>query len=151
MSSATAGAAADPRAAAPGWRLAWYGLTAAFLLSAALNLTRVRGGFLTSHLADLAVPAWLYLHARGLSPAAPPRLLHRLVGATPWRAAALLLAASAATELAQASWPRGAFPGTFDPLDLAAFAAGLAGCLAADLATAGAGGTRPGGSPTAQE
>jgi hypothetical protein len=134
MSSPAPEAAGDPRAAAPGWRLAWFGLTAAFLLSAALNLLRVRGGFLTSHLADLAVPAWLYVHVRGLSPTAPPRLLHRWVGATPWRAAVVLFAASAATELSQAVWQRGVFSGTFDPLDIAAFAAGLAACLAADLA-----------------
>jgi len=135
-SGAGVAAGGDRRAAATGWRLAWCALTAAFLLSAALNLLHVRGGFLTSHLADVAVPAWLYQHARGLSPAAPSRLLHRLVGATPWRAAALLFAASAATEFAQAVRPRGVFSGTFDPLDLAAFAAGLAACLAADLATA---------------
>jgi hypothetical protein len=134
-SGAGAATGGDRRAHAEGWRLAWYALTAAFLLSAALNLLRVRGGFLTSHLADLVVPAWLYVHVRGLSPSAPPRLLHRLVGATPRRAAALLLAASAATELSQAVWPRGAFAGTFDPLDIVAYGAGLAACLAAELVT----------------
>lgn len=130
-----------------GWRVAWYALTAAFLLSAALNLLHVRGGFLTSHLADVAVPAWLYVHARGLSPAPPPRLLHRLLGATPWQAAALLLAAGAATELSQAVWPHGIFAGTFDPFDVVAFAAGLAACMVADLATGGDIGCRPGGGP----
>jgi hypothetical protein len=127
-------AAGDGRAIGTPWRAAWYALTALFLLAAALNMLHVRGGFLTSHLTDLVVPAWLYVHVRGLSPAAPPRLLHRLVGATPWRAGALLLAASTATELSQAVWPRGTFGGTFDPLDVAAFAAGLAACLAAELA-----------------
>jgi hypothetical protein len=150
MSSPAIAATTDPRAVAPGWRLAWYGLTAAFLLSAALNLLRVRGGFLTGHLADVAVPAWLYVHVRGLSPTAPPQPMRQLVGATPWRAAAVLLAASAATELSQAVWPRGAFSGTFDPLDLAAFAAGLGACLAADLATGG-GTSRAYRPPSAQE
>ena len=151
MSSGAGEATGERPTVSTGWRLAWYALTAAFLLSAALNLLHVRGGFLTSHLADLAVPAWLYVHARGHSPPAPPRLLHRLVGATPWRAAALLLAACAATELSQAVWPRGVFAGTFDPLDLVAFAAGLATCVAADLATGGSALERRHRGPSPQE
>lgn len=147
MSSGTGAATGERPTVSAGWSLAWYALTAAFLLSAALNLLHVRGGFLTDHLADLAVPAWLYVHARGLSPAAPPRLLARQVGATPWQAAALLLAASAATELSQAVWPHGIFAGTFDPLDLVAFAAGLAACMVADLATGGGTCYRPGSGP----
>ena len=147
MRSDARDATAERPTVSAGWHLAWYALTAAFLVSAALNLLHVRGGFLTSHLADLAVPAWLYVHARGLSPAAPPRLLLRLVGATPWQAAALLLAACAATELSQAVWPHGIFAGTFDPLDLVAFAAGLAACVGADLATGGSACYRPGGGP----
>jgi hypothetical protein len=141
----------DPSAAAAagerrrtGWRLAWLALTAAFILAAALNLMRVRGGFLTDHLADVAVPAWLYVHFRGLAGGSRAKAIGRFVGATPLRAAVLLFAASAATELSQSAWPRGPFPGTFDPLDFAAYAVGLAACLAADLATGGgAQGTPP--------
>lgn len=117
----------------PAWRLAYAGLTVVFLLTAALNLAKVRAGFLTSHAADLVVPAWMYVGARGLAGTALHRNpVARWLGRSPARAATLLFLASAATELSQKFWPHGLFPGTFDPWDLAAYGAGLAACFLAD-------------------
>ena len=44
-----------------GWTFAYRGLMGAFLLTAALNLLHARAGFLTNYLADLTVPALLYV------------------------------------------------------------------------------------------
>jgi len=117
-----------------GWRIAYWGLMAAFVLTAALNLLHVRGGLLTSYLADLTVPALLYVLSRELVPGKGlhPRRLLQWVGRTPGRAALVLFLASSATELSQIWWPRGFFAGRFDPLDLAAYATGLAVCWLCD-------------------
>jgi hypothetical protein len=66
------------------WRIVYWALLAAFLLAAALNMLHVRAGFLTNYLADLVVPAWLYVNVRGLIPN-PQRssLLQKTVGRTP--------------------------------------------------------------------
>jgi len=115
------------------WRIAYWMLAAAFIATAALNMGHVRGGFLTNHLADLVVPALLYVTARGLADPAPKQtLLRRTVGATPEAAAAILFIASAATEFSQIYWPKGIFSGRFDPLDLAAYAVGLGLCYIFD-------------------
>src|SRR5262245_12658096 len=108
----------------PGWKTAWWLLSWLFVLTAALNLLQVRAGFLTSYAADLCVPPWLYIHLRGLhgNPSRLPGLA--FLGRTPERAAAFLFVASAATEVSQWLWPRGAFAGKFDPLDLLAYGAG---------------------------
>jgi hypothetical protein len=119
------------------WRLAWLALTTLFILAAALNLLHVRGGFLTSHLADLVVPAWLYVATRGLARHRDGTVLSRALGGSPWLTATAVLCASVVTELSQKVWPHGLFPGTFDPLDLAAFAVGTGACLVADLASSG--------------
>jgi hypothetical protein len=112
------------------WRSAYWILSALFVLTAALNLLRVRAGFFTNHAADLVVPAWMYVVIRR-------RAGHRnrfasIVGRTPETAALALFVASAATELSQKWWPRGVFPGRYDPLDIAAYAVGLALCYFAD-------------------
>lgn len=118
-----------------GWLIAYYALFAAILATGALNMLQVRGGFLTNHLADLVVPAWLYLASRGLHSDAPrATLIQRTVGRSPGIAAAVLFCASALTEVSQYYWPRGPFPGRFDPADIVAYAVALAACLAAELA-----------------
>ena len=117
-----------------GWRLVYWILWAAFILSAALNLTHIRGGFLTSHLADLSVPALLYVLARELVPGNRlyPRQLGRIVGRTPETAALCFFLASTATEVSQIYWPHGPFSGRFDPLDIVAYGVGLAACYGAE-------------------
>jgi hypothetical protein len=119
-----------------GWALAYWMLMTAFIMTAALNLLHVRGGFLTSHLADLTVPALLYVISRGLVPARrpplPSRRLMQWIGRTPERAASVFFVASAVSEVSQIYWPRGVFAGRFDPWDLLAYAVGLSVCYTCD-------------------
>jgi hypothetical protein len=115
------------------WRIAFYLLFVAMVGAGMLNVFHVRGSFLTNHLADLAIPAWLYIAGRGLHTRNPRRtLIRRTVGRSAEFAAVSLFAASAATEVSQRFWPHGVFPGRFDPLDLVAYAAGLLVCYAAE-------------------
>ena len=86
------------------------------------------GGFFTSYAADLANPPWLYIvFRRGQA----SRIAWWL-GRSPERAGFSIFAAGAATELSQIYWPHGFFGGTFDPLDIAAYALGLIVCYLAD-------------------
>jgi hypothetical protein len=104
-----------------------------FVLTAVLNLLHVRAGFLTSYAADLLLPPWLYVVLRGLAGTRPSRLpLAQWLGSTPERAAAGLFVASTLSEASQIFWPRGLFAGTFDPLDIVAYAAGLLACYGID-------------------
>lgn len=59
-------------------------------------------------------------------------LLQQTVGRTPEIAALSLFVASALTEVSQIYWPRGMFSGRFDPLDIAAYAAGVGACYIAE-------------------
>ncbi len=122
-----------------GWKITLWGLEAAFVVAAALHFLHWRAGFLTSHLADLTVPATLYILSRELVPGLVfyPRPLGRFIGRTPERAAILLFGASTVTELSQMWWPRGLFRGTYDPLDIVAFGAGLALCYGAEKLSRG--------------
>ena len=116
-----------------GWQIAHYALFAATIGTGALNMLRVRGGFLTNHLADVAVPAWLYIASRGLHSRSLRRtFIQRTIGRTPPAAALILFVASTCTEVSQYFWPHGLFPGRFDPLDVAAYGVGLAACLLAE-------------------
>ena len=117
-----------------GWNIAYWTLFAAFALTAALNLLHVRAGFLTNYLADVSVPALLYVLSRERVPGKrlQPRRLSQALGRTPERAAVLLFLASSATELSQIWWPQGVFAGRFDPLDIAAYGSGLAVCYGLD-------------------
>jgi hypothetical protein len=118
---------------AQAWRVAFYLLLVAMVGAGMLNVFHVRGSFLTNHLADLAIPAWLYIASRGLHARNPRRtLIRRTVGRSAEFAAVSLFAASAVTEVSQRFWPHGVFPGRFDPLDLVAYAAGLLVCYAAE-------------------
>jgi hypothetical protein len=122
-----------------GWQVVYCVLIAAFILTAALNMLSVRAGFLTNHLADLTVPALLYVVSRGLGGERRPRGpgLLRWIGRTPFRAALVFFLASAATEVSQIFWPRGIFSGRFDPWDLVAFGAGLLTCYIFDRRSEG--------------
>jgi hypothetical protein len=120
--------------AATAWTFAYWLLMAAFVLATVLNLLHVRGGFLTSHLADLTVPALLYVLSRDLVPGKRPSFfaLMRWIGRTPERAAAFFFLASTATELSQIAWPRGVFAGRYDPWDVVAYGVGLLICYGFD-------------------
>jgi hypothetical protein len=96
----------------------------------------VRGGLFTSYAADLANPPWLYIVFRGLAGRGHRSLggnpLSRWLGSTPERAATSIFIAGVVTEVSQIFWPNGFFGGTFDPLDLVAFATGLLVCYILD-------------------
>jgi hypothetical protein len=92
------------------WSVVYWALMASFLMATALNLARVAGGFLTDYLADLTVPALLYVLARELAPGrrlALPRAT-QWVGRTPERAATVC-PASDGTRLpdSRVSYPAG--------------------------------------------
>jgi hypothetical protein len=113
------------------WLVAYYVLLALFILTAALNMAKMRAGFFTNHAADVVVPAWLYIVARGRHSRGQPRTwLQRTIGRTPETAALSLFLASTATEFSQRQWPRGVFAGRFDPLDVLSYAVGLGACYA---------------------
>ena len=116
-----------PASCARAWVAVYWVLMGCFIVSAALNLLGVRGGFFTNHLADLTLPALLYVLARELAPgrALSFRPLTGWVGRTPERAAVVLFLASTATEVSQWFWPSGPFAGRFDPLDVGAYGVGL--------------------------
>jgi hypothetical protein len=120
---------------ATGWRVAYWLFLGVFVLTATLTMSDVSAGFLTSYAADLIVPAWLYIVLRRLAGHGPSRnpLLRRF-GRTPEIAAGGLFLGSCLTELSQMVWPHGLFAGTFDPLDLVAYGAGLLGCYLAERA-----------------
>lgn len=131
LRAAQAAHAASSRTRA--WRATYYVLAATVALTATLNMLRIRGGFLTNHLADFVVPVWMYLAARGLySPTVRPTMIMRTLGRSPLIAASGLFAASALTEVSQHYWPHGIFPGRFDPLDLLTYAIAAAACYAAE-------------------
>jgi hypothetical protein len=115
------------------WSIASYALLVAFLVAAVLNYFSIPGGFLTSHCADIAIPAWLYIIYRGLNqPKRTNIIVTRYIGKTPETCAVVMFGASAFTEICQYYWPRGIFNGYYDPLDILAFAAGVGVCYGFD-------------------
>src|SRR5262245_54335446 len=120
------------------WWVAYAILFTAFIGAAALNMLRVRGGFATNHLADLTVPALLYIIVRGLHNPARKTLLKRYFGWKPEVAAFSILAGSVFTEVSQIYWPAGPFAGRYDPYDIVAYVAGVAVCYGFDKVYSGA-------------
>src|SRR5262245_6466519 len=115
------------------WSIASYALFAAFLVAALLNYFRIPGGFLTSHCADIVIPAWLYIIYRGLNqPIRTNTIVTRYIGGTPEACAVVMFGASAFTEICQYYWPQGIFNGYYDPLDIVAFATGVGVCYGFD-------------------
>ncbi|MEP6834369.1 MAG: hypothetical protein ABJB74_13320 [Gemmatimonas sp.] len=92
------------------WRIAYWLLLLSWLSAGALGMMGVHAGFVTSYLADLTQPAWLYVFVRTLAPGKrAPGWLARTVGATPERAALVLFVGSTLTEISQRFWPQGVF------------------------------------------
>lgn len=111
-----------------GWKIAYAALFIIFLITAALNMLRVRAGFWTNYAADIVVPALLYIIIRGLHSTRRTSVLTRYLGTRPEVTALTLLVASALTEVSQFYWPKGIFAGRFDPGDILAYASGIAVC-----------------------
>ncbi|MCI0389706.1 MAG: hypothetical protein MOB07_13220 [Acidobacteria bacterium] len=122
----------DTRKEARYWSVAYAILFAAFIATGALNMLRVRAGFVTNYVADITVPALLYIVVRGLHTPAPKSLLKRYFGWRPEAAALSILAGSIFTEVSQIYWPAGPFAGRYDPYDIVAYVAGVAVCYGFD-------------------
>lgn len=95
-------------------------------------MARVKGGFFTNYLSDLTFPAWFYIHIRGLA-TTDNKLPHLLIfkdwfGATPTRALISILVVGSISEVKTLYWPTGVISGTFDYLDILAYALGLLFC-----------------------
>lgn len=114
------------------WTIAYWILLISWVTGAALFMARVKGGFFTNYLSDLTFPAWFYIHIRGLA-ASDNKLPHLLIfkdwfGATPTRALISILLVGSISEVKTLYWPTGVISGTFDYLDILAYALGLLLC-----------------------
>ena len=118
------------------WRVAEWILFAIWMTAAAATMypafgraLHLYGTLFTSYAADLTNPAWLYILVRRRPPA-PVRA--PWFGRAPAATAAAIFVAGTITELTQAISPAGPFRGTYDPVDILAFATGLSICFLAD-------------------
>ena len=117
-----------------GWRIAYLILFVGWIVGAALNMAKVHGGFLTNYLADLTFPPWFYMALRGLGTDRKNIIRPvRWFGETPMRAAVSIFLVGVLSEVSSFFWPRGIFAGTFDPLDIAAYAVGLFVCFVLEI------------------
>ncbi len=114
------------------WRMTWWLLFFVWTSCAVLGMHHIQAGMFTSYGADLTMPAWLYILTRSLDSPHRHIRLYRYFGRTPELAAGTIFVASTLTEISQYYWPKGIFPGTFDLLDIAAFAAGISICYLID-------------------
>ena len=105
------------------WKFMSYVLFSGVIITGALNMLEVRGGFATNYLADIIIPPLLYINTVKL-PAKRFKVLAYL-SEKPLLTAILIFAGSTFTEICQIFWPRGIFSGYFDPWDIAAFSSGL--------------------------
>ena len=130
------------------WRRGWWALFVVWIACAILDVNHISAGLLTSYGADLTLPAWLYIATRSLDNPERNAWLTRLLGGSPGLAASTLFLASTATEVSQYVWPQGIFSGTFDLVDIAAYATGIGICYLIDKRKIEPSGQRSGGPPT---
>jgi hypothetical protein len=106
------------------------------VIGAGLSMSRVNGGFLTNYLADLSFPPWFYIHIRGLVTNGKniPRLAFfgNWFGLSPERSSISIFMVGVITELKTYYWPGGPLTGTYDLVDIVAYAIGLLICYAID-------------------
>lgn len=119
------------------WKIAYWILLISWITGAVLFMARIKGGFLTNYLSDLTFPAWFYIYIRGLS-TTDKQLPNLLIfkdwfGVTPSRSIISILLVGIISELKTYYWPTGMITGTFDYLDIAAYALGLLVCYYFDL------------------
>jgi len=114
------------------WSMACQLLFAASIVIALLNMMQVRAGFITNYVADIAVPAYLYIGFRGLHNPTYKTPLIKYLGWRPEITALVILGGSIATEISQRYWPRGLFAGRYDPYDIVAYGVGVGICYVFD-------------------
>ena len=107
-------------------------LFAASIAIALLNMMRVRAGFITNYVADIAVPAYLYIGVRGLHNPEYRTPLTKYIGRRPEITALVIIGGSIATEICQRFWPKGLFAGRYDPYDIVAYGVGVGICYVFD-------------------
>lgn len=118
------------------WQIAFWILWAAWVVGTALGMAKFNAGFFTSYLVDLTFPAWFYILVRGLhrTTGQMPRLI--LVGTwfgeSPARAAIGIFTVGFISEIANGYWKAIPMTGTYDPLDIAAYAIGILCCYLPD-------------------
>ena len=114
------------------WSIAYWILLIGWILGAGLFMARFRGGFFTNYLADLTFPPWYYIYLRGHSSKTgdiPSLILFgKWFGQSPERAAISIFIVGVVSELKTLYWPNGFISGTFDSLDILAYAIGLLVC-----------------------
>lgn len=119
------------------WAVAYWLLLISWATGALLFMARVKGGFLTNYLSDLTFPAWFYIYIRGLS-TTDNRLPSLFIfkewfGVTPQRAFTSILFVGIISEVKTFYWPTGIITGTFDYLDIVAYALGVLVCYYFDV------------------
>lgn len=118
------------------WTTAFWILLICWIFVAGLDMILLHGGFLTNYLADLTFPAWFYIFIRGKIKEGEdiPHLLlvGNWFGKSPERASISIFIVGVLTELKTFYWPQGPLEGTFDPLDILAYATGLIACYSFD-------------------
>jgi hypothetical protein len=120
---------ADDHTMNTGWRYAYWILLACWIVGAALTMSRVRAGLLSSYLSDITFPPWFYILLRERVPGKGVTTWIRWIGSTPGRAASAIFLVGLVSEMGQLY----GFPtGTYDPWDIAAYAVGLLVCYGID-------------------
>src|SRR3990172_6769965 len=96
------------------WKTSYRLLTIAWVLGAVLAFKQQEDGLVSSYLADVTNPPWLYIFLRGLAFRTDkfPRFL-KWFGETPTRTAVSIFLVGIAYEFGQLLWPRSIFAGTF--------------------------------------
>jgi hypothetical protein len=114
------------------WSIVSMLLFAASMATGLLNMMSIRAGFITNYVADIAVPAYLYIVYRGLHNPTYRTPLTKYLGRRPEITALVVRGGSIATEICQRYWPRGLFAGRYDPYYIVAFGVGVGICYVFD-------------------
>ena len=118
------------------WEIAFGTFLICWIIGAGLDMLRFHGGFLTNYLADLTFPPFYYIFIRGKTKKEEilPDLLFvgQWFGKSPERASISIFLVGLLMELKTFYWPQAPFAGTFDPLDILAYATGLIACYSFD-------------------
>ena len=118
------------------WKIAFGTLLICWIIGALLSMMRYHGGFLTNYLADLTFPPFYYIFIRGKTKKEEviPNLLFvgHWFGKSPERASISIFLVGVLMELKTFFWPQTPLAGTFDPLDILAYATGLIICYSFD-------------------